>query len=259
MTIEHCENSTLRETWFALVGMPGPLDFNLYSALQTTFQRTWAPHEVQQRLLDTPRSAAPASAVPEEVAPFWFTQLTWDEGAWATRWGHNVLVLAHSDDADGSYQTFTETMEPTAEKWFKVVKSAHQFAGNELTTTKLEFSYTNVFVLPEEVDDLSQWFRFNFSVEAMGADSGLQAITVAARIAHPEQSARVTIQLDATADGEAIHATIRTTCELDFPEPTTLSDSTALFHHLKEARTLAKETFFSFVTDDALDWMKAKR
>lgn len=257
MNVTYCKNSTLREVHAAIVGLPDVMSPDEFSALRTRISREWPTHEFSSLRALLP-SESPIGFDPNEVAPpTWFGQVAWDERRWVGRWGHRVVDLHRIVPEGESYQTFVQTMQPTLERWLLVAGEAYQFVGVDPPVATVAFGYLNAFTLEPDAGDLSEWFRFNFAVEAAGVEAGLSELAVAARIPRPEQAARASIHLSARRDDALTRVTVHTMVDKDVPQGISFSRPEGLLAEIQHAKDLAKETFFSFVTERALTHMGA--
>jgi hypothetical protein len=256
MTVHYCTRSTLREAYAAVVGLPAPHEPAEFSSLHTRLGREWPASEFSsvQALFPAEPQVQDASAV---VPPGWFAQLTWDERRWTGRWGHRVLGL-HRVVSDGErYETTAVTFLPTLGRWLAAAKQAYAFAAIDPPAAGVVFGYINTFSLGVEAGDLSEWFKFNFKIQASGADGGLDEITVAANIPRRDLGARVRIQVTAREGDAGTQVTVHTVAQVDLPDGATFSQDDALLEAIERARALSKDTFFSFVTERTMKLMGA--
>jgi hypothetical protein len=259
MTIDHCERSTLLEAWAGVVGLPGPLSLGSAQAVSTLARRRFDDLEMETigQLLPAHASvlATPAS---DATPPVWFHQASWGGHRWAGRWGHRVLSLHRLISQDERYETFTQTMLPTLVQWFDLGREAFEFAGDISTVATVIFGTTNRFTFAPEDGDLSEWFRFNYGLDAAGIDRGLERLDLGARIARPDLSSRASIRLEAeAADPDGVDVLVHTVVERDLPAEVSFSQTERLLAEIDVARMVASETFFSFVTDRTLERMGA--
>jgi hypothetical protein len=257
MNVAHCKNSTLREVYVALSGLPGPVTLSEFSTLRTRFEREWPEHQFSspQDLLPAEPNAPPDADL--ELSPQWFGQLAWGSGRWIGRWGHRTLALHRVLVEDERYRTFSEDVLPTLHRWLTLGREAYAFAGLDPAVTTAHFGYVNGFTLPPDASDLSEWFRFNFAIEAAGAAKGLAEVSVGVAFPRPELQARVSIQLSAQQDDGTTRVVVHTVVERDVDYGARFQRGEDLLEEVDRARLLAKETFFSFVTDRALTFMEA--
>jgi hypothetical protein len=77
VNVTYCKNSTLREAYAAVIGLPAPLNPAEHTTLRTRFVREWPDHEVSSYLLQqTPSPAVPSD--PQAPLP----------PAWEIRWSY---------------------------------------------------------------------------------------------------------------------------------------------------------------------------
>lgn len=254
MNVTYCKKSTLREVYAAVVGLPEIFKKDEFDALKIRIQREWPTHELSARpALLTLGAADEATPRP----PDWFAQVCWDDRRWFGRWGHRFLGL-HRMVVDGErYQTFQETMRPTLGKWLRIAQNAYDYVDVNPPAASVVFGYVNNFVFTSEEADLSDWFRFNFAIDVAGASRGLSEFSVSARIPRPDQHARAAVHLRAQQGAGDLQVTVHTTVESDLPEGMTFKQTDALLDEINRVKILAKETFFSFVTDRTLIRMEA--
>lgn len=257
MNVTYCKNSTLREAYAAVIGLPAPLNPAEHTTLRTRFAREWPDHEVSSYLLQQTPSPAVPSDPQAPIPPAWHSQITWGQRQWVGRWGHRTSGL-HRVVLDGEqYLTFDRTMRPTLSRWLAATHEAYDFVGVNPPVASVVSGYVNALHLHPGDGDLSEWFRFNFAIEAAGADAGLSELSLGARIPRPESRARASIRLSAQQDEADIRVTVHTFVEREVPEGLQFSQTDALLDELHHARVIAKETFFSFVTDRTLNHLGA--
>jgi hypothetical protein len=257
MTVAYCTHSTLRETYAAVVGLPAPVAASEFGSLRTRFERAWPAHQFSSLQMLLPPAPPPALDLHQDVPPFWFGQLAKSGGQWLGRWGHRTIGL-HRVIAEGEqYHTFTQTMLPTLESWLQAAREAYAFAAVDPPVATVVFGYVNAFDLKPGDGDLSEWFRFNFAIDAAGTEAGLSEIAVGARIPRPEHRARAQVNLTAQQADDRIRVSVHTVVERDLTDGALLSAAAPLLAEIKAAKVLAKETFFSFVTQRTLDFMGA--
>lgn len=257
MNVAYCTRSTLRETYAAVVGLPAPVTPSEFGSLRTRFEREWPEHQFSSLQMLLPPAPPPALDPEQEVPPFWFGQLARSGGRWLGRWGHRTIGL-HRVIAEGEqYETFSQTMRPTLKTWLQAAREAYAFAAVDPPVATVVFGYVNAFDLTPGDGDLSEWFRFNFAIDAAGTDTGLSEIAVGARIPRPEHRARANVSLTAQQTDELIRVSVHTVVERDLPDGALFSVADALLAEIGHAKVLAKETFFSFVTQRTLDFMGA--
>ena len=256
MTVNYCTRSTLREAYAAVVGLPAPISADEVPLLRSRFGRVWPSHEFSSR--ETLLPPEPAQADPDAVlSPTWFAQLTWDDRRWTGRWGHRVLGLHRSVPDGERYETYGETFLPTLRTWLEAAREAYDFAAMAPPAATAVFGYINAFTLDPGAGDLSEWFKFNFNIDAEGADKGLDEITIGARIRRPEMQARARIQLTAHQNDGETRVMVYTVAECDLPAGSTFTRTDPLLSEVGRAKVLARDTFFSFVTDKTLNQMGA--
>lgn len=255
MPIEYCSSSTLKEVYTAVVGLPDAPDPLEAAILRRQFQRTWSPHTLaaNQVLVQGPATEGDGLA---EVPPRWFEQLTWENGAWTGRWGHRTLGL-HRLITKGKYETFSSTMKPTLLEWLEAGERAYDFLGQAPPVASVVFGYVNVFELELDDGDLSDWFRFNFAVDITGAETGLVELAVGAKVARPDKAARAAINLVAKQQDHHVEVVVHTFAERDATDGTTFAEQNQLLDEIEQAKTVAKDTFFSFTTEQTLELMGA--
>jgi hypothetical protein len=257
MNVAYCTHSTLRESYAAVVGLPGPVTASEFGSLRTRFERAWPEHQFSSLQTLQPPAPQPALDPQQEVAPFWFGQLTKSGGQWLGRWGHRTIGL-HRVIAEGEqYHTFTQTMLPTLEAWLRAAGEAYAFAAVDPPVASVVYGYVNALDLPPGDGELSEWFRFNFAINAAGTDAGLSEIAVGARIPRPEHRSRAHVRLTAQQADGRIRVSVHTVVERDLPDGAVFSAVDTLLAEIEQAKVLAKETFFSFVTQRTLDFMGA--
>lgn len=257
MNVAYCTRSTLREAYAAVIGLPAPVTASEFGTLRTRFEREWPDHQFSSLRMLLPSEPPPSIDADQDIPPFWFGQLARHDGRWLGRWGHRTVGL-HRVIADGEqYHTFSNTMLPTLESWLRAAREAYAFAAVDPPVATVLFGYVNAFDLAPGAGDLSEWFRFNFAIDAAGTDDGLSEIAVGARISRPEHRARVTVRLTAQQSDEAIRVSVHTVVERDLPDGMAFSAQDALLEEIGRAKVLGKETFFSFVTDRTLTLMGA--
>lgn len=257
MNIAYCTNSTLRETYAAVVGLPAPVAMNEFGALRTRFEREWPEHQFSSLQMLVPSSSPPALDPMQEVPPFWYGQLAKGGGRWLGRWGHRTVGL-HCVVAEGEqYRTFSQTMLPTLRNWLQAAREAYAFAAVDPPVATVVFGYVNAFDLSPGDGDLSEWFRFNIAIDAVGTAAGLSEIAIGARIPRPEHRARAHISLTAQQTDARIRVSVHTAVERDLADGVLFSAADVSLAGIETAKAVAKETFFSFVTQRTLDFMGA--
>lgn len=257
MTIAYCKNSNLCEVFAAFVGMPGPVNPDEVSTLRTRILREWPDLELSVRSMLFAADWAPVPEADQAVAPAWVAQATWEGRRWLGRWGHHLAALHRQVPEGDQYTTFDATMQPTLLRWLAAAREAYAFMGRPQPVATVQFGYVNRFLLDTGADDLSEWFRFNFAIEATGVGGGLNELVVGAGFSRAEHRARVSIGLRARQGPEGTVALVQTQVERDVPEGSTFQDSEALLAEVLAAKALAKESFFSFVTERALEYIGA--
>lgn len=256
MNVTYCKHSTLREAYSAIVGLPAPVAPSEFASLRTRFEREWPEHQFSSLQVLLPPNPPVVNDPERDVPPFWLGQMAWGGSKWITRWGHRTTGL-HRVVVEGErYHTFSRTMRPTLERWLDVAREAYTFSGVDPIVATVVFGYINAIDLDVGVD-LSEWFRFNFALDAAGAQDGLSEFAIAARIPRPEHQARATISLSAQQADGTIRVTLHTVVERDVPDGTRYSAGDALLAEIEHAKVIAKETFFSFATDRTLEQMGA--
>jgi hypothetical protein len=257
MNVAYCTRSTLRETYAAVIGLPAPVTPSEFGSLRTRFEREWPEHQFSSLQMLLPPAPPPALDLEQEVPPFWFGQLAKNHGRWVGRWGHRTIGL-HRVIAEGEqYRTFSHTMRPTLESWLQAAREAYAFAAVDPPVATVVFGYVNAFDLTPGDGDLSEWFRFNFAIDAAGTNAGLSEIAVGARIPRPEHRARANVSLTAQQAEDLVRVSVHTLVERDLPDGTLFSAAGVLLDEIEHAKVLAKDTFFSFATNRTLEYMGA--
>ena len=257
MTIEYCKNSTLREVYAAVAGLPAVVVPSEFGLLQTRFAREWPQHQFSTIRALLPTTASAPASVDQEVPPLWGGQIAWDEGKWVGRWGHRLVALHRLVQDGEQYRTYAATMRPTLARWLALAREAYDFAGVDFGVASVTFGYVNAFDLDPADGDLSEWFRFNFAIDAAGVQDGLSELAVGARIPRPDQQARAQVNLSAQQADGTVRVSVHSVVERDVPDGTTFRQGEALLAEVDAAKSLAKDTFFSFVTDRTLELMGA--
>lgn len=258
MNVNYCTNSTLREVWAAVIGLPDVVTPDEFGAIRARITREWPVHEFVSREVLLPPEPPPSLLGPEAaIPPVWWGQVRWEERRWLGRWGHRVAGLHRVLASGERYRTFASTMRPMLEQWLLVAREAYTFLGIDPPVGTVVFGYVNAFDLPSDGGDLSEWFRFNFAIEAAGSGVGLSEFEVAARIPRPDLRARASLHLRAREDEATTRVTVRTIVERDVQEGARFGNGELLLGEIGEAKILAKDTFFSFVTDRTLELMGA--
>lgn len=258
MNITYCTRSTLRETYAAVSGLPGPYTPGEFDILHTRFSREWPDHQIATLRALIPAPTTLTSLDPTaELPPQWLGQMAWGGGQWIGRWGHRLVALHRVVLEGDRYQTFSRTMRPTLDAWLLAAREAYAFARLDPPVARVTFGYVNAFDLTPDASDLSEWFRFNFTIDAAGVQDGVSEIAIGARIPRPEQRARASVNLSAQQSDDAIRVSVHTVVERDVPDGTPFSAGDTLLAEIEHAKVIAKETFFSFVTDRTLERMGA--
>jgi hypothetical protein len=240
-------------------GLPGALDPQEAATLHTQARNSFPGLEVDPVGQMLPQHAVQlATQHTGSIPPVWFLQARWADRGWVARWGHRMLALDYSVAEGERYATFGTTVRPQLVAWLDATRKAHEFAGSQVPASMVLFAYVNRFVIKAADPDLSKWFRFNFAIQATGADEGLTLMSVGARINRSDQRSRVVLTLVAERDDEgSIVARVHTACERDLGEGLTLASADALLPEIEAAKMVAKETFFSFATEHTLEHMGA--
>ncbi len=255
MTIARCTHTNLREVFAAVHGLPAPVQMDEFNTLHTRFARAWPVHEFASRRALLPEPVPLASA-DLAVGPTWIGQLAW-ERRWVGRWGHRLLALHRTGLDAEAYGTYDETFAPTLAEWLGLAQEAYAFAQIDPSAAAVTFGYVNSFALDADAPDLSQWFKLNLKLDAIGADSGLDEITIGTTIRRPELRARVRLHLAANEVDGVTHVGVHTIAECDLSEGSRFSDTVSLLAEIRRAKVLAKDTFFSFLTERAMIHMGA--
>jgi hypothetical protein len=189
---------------------------------------------------------------PELAAPFWKTQVAWDNGQHMARFGHRYLSVHYVRPEGGRYTTYGEIMEPSIRTWLEIVRDADP---DELGTAPVEavgFGYVNVFsYAPEARFDLSHHFKLNIGVNVGEPWSELAGFETTLRFEAPATTTHLMVGLKAESPTDAAPITVTTKvyAERRQAPDLTLSKVDEIATILCEVKEAAKQAFFDFATD----------
>jgi len=261
VTIDHCTNSTIREAWAGVLGVPGKVDPNEATFIARVAQRADPTIALRPVGRLVPQHAYALSLDPGEVAPpLWTHQATWNDGEGLARFGHRMLTVHHMVREGSGYDRYSTSLRPDVVRWLRFLHEAYDFAATEeIPASTVMFGYTNVFgTLPFEMD-VSEYFHVNVGIEARGAEEGLSRLAVGARISGNDGLTRTHLQfqVEPGENDEFVVVTTNVVSEVDLKQPALLTEAERLDSEILNAKTIAKETFFSFVTERTKELMGA--
>ncbi|MFH0902219.1 MAG: TIGR04255 family protein [Pseudomonadota bacterium] len=245
LSVQYCQNSTITEAWALVLGLPARLD-DTDAAVLLRAARARFPGMQQ-------KPAIVAVKVQEPTPPFWREQVVWDDDKYLARFGHRYLSVHFIRKGDRRYETFSKSLQPGIEEWLKIYEDVLTRGEDKHLVDRIGFGYVNTFELDPEGFDLSRFFKMSFSVSVGARDAGLLSLDTGCVFFDKGRNVHLSVNLTVespTEENSRIRVVTKVSAERRGIEDASFAKHELLQSMIADARQAAKDTFFSFATDD---------
>lgn len=252
--VKYCTNSTISEAWALIQGLPAPLNDLEDKALL----HVAAPQFPNIKKVPSLVFAQTDAGL---TAPFWNSQLSWDEGKYQARVGHRYLSAHFIKNSKSKYESYEETLEPQIKKWLELYPKVCQGNRGDYAIGKIASGYINRFEFTRKDFDISEHFNLSVGIETGEVKGDLHEFKSMFRFFDVAESINFSVELsveEITGSADKLLVTSHVFAEKRELSKLSFLDIAELTKVLRQVKDHAKNAFFEFATQSTKDLMGAK-
>jgi uncharacterized protein (TIGR04255 family) len=253
--IRYCKDARITEVWCAITAAPGPIrEEEAGYILQMAGQ-------AHKDLVPMPVTRViPRKSKPDLTPPYWTHEVRWNEGRNVARFGHRILGLHRVYDPDlgnaKKYSTYDKEVVPDLMEWLDLFKAAQADAG--LPIASLQFGYANRFpVNLDEKPDLEKMFHIRYGLKTLDS-MGLGGVDLTFHLGRDDTKTKIIFKSTPTFPSGPKIAFIVKISALRNYSGIGLGMSKKIISEIDSLHSVAKDSFFEFITSELRDSMGAE-
>jgi len=238
-----CKRSNIQEAWVQILGFPAKYNESIVGFLDISAKQKIKNLQDSDPLLNV------VSMDPNENAPFWLKQVTWDKNL-ISRFGHKYLSVHFVNNDKSGYRSYSDSLQKSVDIWLGIFSNSLPRPEEE-KVQRILFGYTNMFEISSTEVDISEYLniQFGISLEDMSPET-FDGLHTHLKISNSTKKIHYEIKVTAEAFEELKVSRISTEINAYRLFDGSLGyDSLPLIEkEIRELKDESKEVFFSLLT-----------